>query len=478
MSMSSLEIGRKALQAQRYGLDVTSNNIANANTVGYSRRDAQFSQTSPLYQYGNFVGTGAVVKKMRSFREDFFDREIRNTINREAGLEADEKVLDRVETLLAEPTEENLNESVTKFFRAFDELALKPESIGLRENVIQVGKTVADKFNFISNEMLEARKEIQIDANSLINEANRLIKEVAQMNAAFSSNRNLTGDEQQTLIDEREVRLEELSKLFNIGVTTEDDNSVNVFINGANVITRTTPSELKLEQTIDENTGELAIKMTRFDHRGKELGVVNAGTGELGSLIYHYNVTLDDKDSTGEFSAAKRLNDFAVAIVKNVNEVSNQGYGLDDPDGAAPGRNFFELSHVGPAMKMSVSDDIWLKPRDLPLAGASREPGNSEIARAIARLADKEDFIDNDDYTEFYAGYIGKVGSQAREIKDTLANIMRVSEQLQSQREAMIGVNLNEEAVNLIKFQKAFEAASRIVNTTNEILQTVISLGT
>lgn len=477
MSFSTLEIGKKALLAQRFGLEVTSNNIANANTKGFSRRDAQFSQTSPLYEYGQFVGSGVLAQKLRSFREDFFDREIRNTINRESGLTTDEKILDRVETVIAEPSEENLNESVTKFFRSFDELALKPESVGIRESVIELGKTVADKFNYISQGMLEAKKETYIDASALINEANRLIDQIASLNAAFSSNRNMTGEEELSLIDEREVKLENLSKLFKVNVTKDPDGTANVFINGMDVVTKTKSTNLKLEETIDPDTEEWHLKLTRVDKKGNFLSNLDPVSGEMASMIYHYNVTLDDKDTSGNFSAARRLNDFAQAITDNVNKVLSQGYGLDDTDPAAPGRRMFEISNTGPAMQMKVSDDLWNRPRDLPLSGRPGEPGNSEIARRVARLADKDDFIDGDDYTEYYAAFLGKLGSYSREVKDNLLNISKINETLQNQRESMIGVNMDEEAINLVKFQKAFEAASRIVSVTNEMMGTVINMG-
>ena len=89
MSNLSLEIGKRALLANKLGLDVTSNNIANVNTEGYTRRDVTFSETDPLYNRNNYLGTGLEIDKFRSFREEFFDRELRNTASRKEGYALD-----------------------------------------------------------------------------------------------------------------------------------------------------------------------------------------------------------------------------------------------------------------------------------------------------------------------------------------------------------------------------------------------------
>jgi flagellar hook-associated protein 1 FlgK len=192
----------------------------------------------------------------------------------------------------------------------------------------------------------------------------------------------------------------------------------------------------------------------------------------------HYNVTLDDNESSEEFSAFKKLDDFANAIVKKVNQHSMEGYGLDDNAAASPGRAFFEPA-VGDATAttIEISEDIKGKPRDLPVSGAPGEPGNNDVARKIARITEDNAFLDSLTPQEFYSGFLGKIGTMGKEAKSGENTTRLVADQLTNQRESVIGVNLDEEAVNLIKYQKAFEASSRVINTTNEILATIVNLG-
>ncbi len=478
MSLASLEIGRKALLAQRMGLDITSNNIANVNTEGYSRRDARFAESAePVYQNGNYLGTGVLMSKLRTFREEFFDREVRSTLSRKSGLNQDDKILERIETILAEPTAENLNNSITDFFKAFDELALKPESVGLRENILEVGNTFVDKFNYMSRLMTDARTEVGNEIRNFTEKSNRLISEIASLNQSFSSGKSMAYEQSQTMIDKRELLLEELSEIANVNVTEGGDGTVNVFINGINVVTKHVATSLKVQENVSSE-GELTYRVTTVDKNGNALNNINPSSGRLSASLRHFNVTLDPRDSSNQFSAFTRLNDYATAIVENVNTLTNQGYGLDDVDEESPERNFFEIGDVtNSSFSIRLSPDLMNNPRNIPLSAAAGEPGNADIARGIARLADKLDFIGDETYYEYYAGFVGKVGSMRQDTFRLFDNASVVFEQLENQRESMIGVNLDEEAVNLVKFQQAFQAASRIVNTTNEILTTVINLG-
>ena len=196
------------------------------------------------------------------------------------------------------------------------------------------------------------------------------------------------------------------------------------------------------------------------------------------SLLKHYNVTLDDKDSSGGFSAARKLDEFAASIVSKVNSLSTTGYGLDDKGTVAPGRAFFTPT-VGnaTASNISISSDIKSDPRKIPASSASNTPGNNDVARKIAQLSSDSNFIDGMTPSEYYSNYLGKIGSMGSEALNGKNTTSLVGEQLTSQRDSIIGVNLDEEAINMIKFQRAFEASSRIITTTSDILTTIVNLG-
>lgn len=478
-SFSALELGKRALLAQRFGIDVTSNNIANVNTAGYSRRSATLSETSPHFQNGIFNGTGVVADNLRTFREEFFDKELRTTLSRRSTYENDELVFQRVEAILAEPSKYAIGDDVLDFLNYFEQIALNPEDVGLRDTLLGKAQTLAEKLNRTSFQLTEARAELATNINTNVRAANNLISEIADLNKNIANSKSVTQNEVQTYVDQRELKLEELSKLAGITVTYEDNGAANVFMNGISLITGSTPSTIQSNETINPATGERTITIQVFDSKSGQATALTPTNGEIASNMKHYNVTLDPNDTTvNGFSAFKQLDDFVDTMATKINSLTVGGYGLDDTDATAPGRTFFEpTAGKITAGNIKLSEDIIGNPRAIPLSSAVNEPGNAQVAQAIARISQESSFLNGQKPYEFYSTYIGKIGTISAEATSGKNNTTLVSEQLNNQRESIIGVNTDEEAVNLIRFQKAFEAASRIINTTNELLSTIVNLG-
>jgi|YNPMSStandDraft_1061717.scaffolds.fasta_scaffold00008_7 flagellar hook-associated protein 1 FlgK len=476
-SFSALEIGKRALLAQRFGIEVTSNNIANVNTAGYSRRSAVLSESSPVYRNGQFMGTGAVAEKLRTFREEFFDRELRSTISRHATFENDEKVFQRIEAVLAEPSELNILNDVTSFLSSFEELAIKPEDMGLRDNILSRAQTLVDKLNRTASQLTEARNELATEISLNINQINSLIAEVAELNKNIANSKTISQTEAQTYVDQRQLKLEELSKLAGVSVTFEQDGSANVFLNGINLITGSNYNTLRRVDLNNFASGEISIAVEIYD-KSKDLATrLNPQAGTLASNLKHFNETLDPNESQS-FSIFKQLDDFVDTLAQRINQLVVGGYGLKDTTSPPPGRLFFEPATGRiTAATIKISNDIKNSPENLPFSKTPGTPGNAEIALAIGRIAQDSKFLNGQRPYEFYSAFIGKIGSLSREATTGKDTTRLVSEQLSNQRESVIGVNTDEEAVNLIRFQKAFEAASRIVNVTNDLLSTVINLG-
>ncbi len=476
-SFSSLELGKRALLAQRFGIDVTSNNIANVNTKGYARRSAIISETTPNLQSGQFIGTGAMADKLRSFREDFFDREMRSTLSRRSSFENDELVFQRIEAILAEPSKYAIGEDVTNFLAAFEEIAMKPEDIGLRETLLGKAQTLVEKLNRTSHQLTEARNELGTNVNLDVSKANALIQEIAELNKNIANSKTVSQVESQTYVDQRELKLEELSELAGVTVTFETDGNANVFLNGMNIVTGQNFNTLRTQEAINSSTGERTLNIELFDKAKNLATPLSPQAGTIASNLKHYNTTLDANETTG-FSVFKQLDDFTNQLAQNINQLAATGYGLDDTTGNPAGRNFFDPV-VGKitAGNISLSADVKNKPRNIPFSSAPGEPGNAQIALAIGRIAQDTSFLNGQKPSEFYASFIGKLGSMSQEATNGKDTTRLVAEQLSNQRESVIGVNTDEEAVNLIKFQKAFEAASRIINTTNDLLSIVVNLG-
>lgn len=478
MGLRSLEIGKRALLAQKFGLDVTSNNIANVNTPGYSRRTAELSEASPTNVGGIPLGNGTDIAGLRNYRQEFYDREVRTNSSRLSTHDINVEFYQRIESILAEPSDLGLNEQVNNLFTAFDELAMQPESIGMREYVISQSVTLAERFNTTAKQLADTRRDALDKLNLNVSKANQIIREISSLNVDIANSKVSLSNEAQSMIDERQLKLEELSSLMDIKVTESENKSINVHSNGINLVTANTYSELKLNETVDQSTGERTIELQKVGSSNQGDIRVDVQAGEFAALLGQFNVMLDNLDTSGEFSVAAELDSFANALVQNVNEIAVNGYGLDDPAGPPPARAFFEPS-VGnaTAFTIAVSDELINNSRNLQISDAPNEPGNANIAIQIAKLAQDPDYLNGQSPSQYYSGFLGRLGNNAEDAIDGQNTTRLVTDQLENLRESEIGVNLDEEAVNLVKFQRAFEAASRVVNSVNEMLVTIVNLG-
>ncbi|MCB0701850.1 MAG: flagellar hook-associated protein FlgK [Ignavibacteriae bacterium] len=478
MGFSTLEIGKSALLAQRYGLEVVSNNISNANTEGYSRKRADLTSSTSKFEAGNFVGTGVIADQLKSFREEFFDKEIRNSITRNAGYEADQEILKRIEGVLGEPSETGLNNLISDFFISWDELASNPDKSAYRQKVISSARNMTDKFHQLAEGFEEARIDTLSKLNENVKEVNSLARRIAEINSRIADNHYSALEGDLNMADEREVLIEKLAEFGKMNVSQNEDGTVNVYMNGINLVTGKSINELKLVETTNGTTNERTVGVYTTDKQGNILNKINPGAGKLESQMKHYNETLDKDDTSGNFSIAKSINELAKEIAANVNMASVSGFGLNDTGATPPGRSFFvPYPADADALSIQVNTVILNDSDNIPLSSVAGESGNNQIGLQIASLADDINFINNRTPGEYYSDLLSKAGNMLNDSQTGLKNSTMVLDQMKNQRDTIIGVNLDEEAVNLIKFQRSFEAASRVVNMADEVLGTIVNLG-
>ncbi len=477
-TFSALETAKRGLMTQKFGIDVTSNNINNINTPGYSRRSAVITETTPTQTSNGFVGTGAIGDSLRTYREEFFDKEIRKSLARQSGYETDQVIFERVEAILAEPSSSGIGEVVQGFLATFEDVANNPQDPSIRDYVLEQGKSLVDRLHTTSDMLDASRNDVLRDLKSDTDSVNQLLQNVAELNKQSASSKASVSVEAQTFVDQRENALEALAKLTGANVTHEDNGQVNVFINGSNVVTGSVYAKLELQETVNSATGERTAIIAKSDSSGKSLGVITPPSGEMSVRLKAYNTLLDPNDSSQDYSAYSKINEYVDILAKKINSISVGGYGSNDTGNTPAGRPFFE-SPTGnfTANNIQINSEILNDSANIPLADAPGESGNNEIALKIARIANDKDFAKGITHTEFYSAILGRVGSLSSESLTGKKTMDLVVQQLESQRESLIGVDNDEEAVNLIKFQKAFEASSRVVNTSNEILATLINLG-
>jgi flagellar hook-associated protein 1 FlgK len=321
----------------------------------------------------------------------------------------------------------------------------------------------------------ELRSQVSEKITTSTDEVNRIIERITELNNKLTPLVSLGSDAGATIINERARAVEQLSALVGpVNATVDTKGLMSVSVNGASIISTVIGHKVQVSETTS-SSGERTLSMQVISRAsGDVISKFNPGAGEIASNLKHYNVTLDGSDSSGGFSIVKSLDELAGAIVNKVNTVAQTGYGLDDV--TAPNRNIFDPTGTT-AASIKLDAAVLNQPRNLPISIEAGTPGDNTIARQIAALADDPTFINAQTAQQFYANTLNRVATAGADAANGAKTTSLVNDQLNAQRESVIGVNLDEEALSLIRYQRAFEAAARIVNTTNELLGTLINLG-
>lgn len=231
---ATFNIGKRGLFAQQKAIDVTSHNIANANTEGYSRQRATLETTRPFAmpsmnnQIGpGQMGTGVDVSCIQRIRDGFMDYQVRKEKSTLSQYEARDKYLSQIESIFNEPSDSGLSNLIGKFFNAWDQLSKQSESSNARTVVAQQSAALADDLNHTYNQLMSVKSNAQESIKQAVFDLNGMLDRLNKLNQQIMSVK-VSGMEPNDLMDQRDLLLDQLSQKFNINVDADKFYSVNV----------------------------------------------------------------------------------------------------------------------------------------------------------------------------------------------------------------------------------------------------------
>ena len=451
-----LDIARRALSAQEAALSVTSHNIANVNTAGYSRQRAVMEAATPSSEPWGMVGTGVDVQTIEQIRDRYVDTEIRSEMQTLGRWQYKEQVFSEIESIYNEPSDTGLASVMNDFFDSWSELANDPQSSSTRERVRQTGEQLVNKFHNLNERLTDLQGNLNTELSQSVSEFNSMLQQVADLNEriVLSEAQGVVANDYR---DRRNYVLEQLSAMANVGISESQTGSVTLTIDGNILVERDTAYELGLH---DRSIGYAYVSDVVMGSSGQP---VNLTDGKLKGLLEMRDEIIPEH--------LQSLDDLANALVTEVNTLHSAGY---DQNGFN-GRNFFDANSSGArdiALDPSIVSDV-----ENIAASEDGSAGNGGTALAIASI-EEEDILDNGTVSaeEYFAAVIGTLGVQSQEATFMRENQELMVGQLQNQQDAVSGVSLDEEMTNLIKYQHAYQAAAQLVTTVDEMMQTLIDM--
>jgi len=438
-----IETAKKAINSSRAGMEVTSHNVSNVNTPGYTRQKIELTSTDVLSSKHGMINAGVRVSGIRQVRDEFIEGEIRRVFNLLGSYSVEKEFFSRIETLLNEPSEVGLGQLFENFFNSFDDLSKNPEDRATRVTVVQAGKALAQRFNDIFNGLVGIKKDIIASLDAKLKNINQIIEELGNLSRTAVNLYN-SGSEINDVRDKINQKLKELSNLADVVVSYDENGGVKVSIGGVTVVDR------NFTQTV-------ALKFV--DGQAKIISVkgeseVKLNSGEVFVLQNLFNELIPD--------VMQKFDDLAKNIIKKVNDCQKVGYALDGTTGI----DFFGGTGAG---SIQVNKIVLDDPAKIS-ASVNGDVGNNEVALAISSLRNETKILG------FYNSIVSDIGLRSRISSDNENLHRMILNQLESQRDAVSGVSIDEEMLNMIKFQKMFEASAKVIQTVNEMIDAVLSM--
>jgi flagellar hook-associated protein 1 FlgK len=450
---SLMGITRIAMSAYQTAIDTTARNIANVDNPAYSRRRADIgSMVSP--NAGRNAGVGnAGAEGIARIKEHFVQNQLWHKQQSLGKNTTDELVFTQIERTFGEPSESGLANVLTHFWNSWNDLANDPESSTARTIVKDRAVLLSRTFNQVSGDLHNLQREIGYDIDERITQINNLLEQIREINGYGGP--AMTYD----LLDSRDHAIDQLSKLVNINVSENSNHVVTVTTGGNVLVPLVTGDFINRLSTHVPQVSDLYRVDVSFEQGGSVAALTG---GELGSLLAVHNDYLPEYVHEVDLLAA--------SVAREVNALHATGYNLDNDTGT-----LFFKDNIEDAASMAVADAIVGDPNLIASSDAFDEAGNGKLAQAISDLQYAE-IAHSHKPSDFYSGLISSIGSRVQEAQFLRNNHELVIQSLENQRDSVSGVSIDEEMTNLVRYEQAYEAATRLVSVVDDLMQAVINL--
>jgi flagellar hook-associated protein 1 FlgK len=497
----TLTIGKQGLLTQARAIQVTSNNISNVNTPGYSRQRATLVPVAPTSQRGGVpLGGGVEIANVRRIVDLALDAQLQRERQGLAFDSAMETGLARLEAIFGEMEDTGITAALSQFFASLNDLASNPNETAMRNQVIQSATLLADLIRNADQRLFQ----LQVDANQriaqLTTEVNEITADIAELNRQIFQQEVGEAAEASSLRDRRAQLLSELGEKIDFTSFEREDGQIAIFVGGGFLLLDSEAAG-SLQVSTDQSQQPLSDP-TFFNifqnFQGSVAGPITSRItgGELGAAL-----ALRDSVVPGYRDA---LDEFAFTLANRVNSQHLAGYGLDDdtqrrlfvdPTQPADPQGPDFASVAGAASVIDVNSDIISDNRHLAAGATSlgaaqgAAAGDNVNALALAGLQTSVSAFfrvgdpvggpatgSQQTLGGFMDSLTGTLGAELQATQRALAQEELMVADLEERRGAISGVSIDEEVTNLIRFERAYQAAARVIQVADDLLQQLLSI--
>lgn len=469
---AALEIGRNGLNIYRVATDVTSENIANVNTPGYSRQRVLLESAPPTTTNGFPIGTGVRIAAVERYYDGLLQQQL---VNAETTLGYDttkSNVLQQVEPTFNDFANDGLGAAVSNYFGAWQDLTLNPGGYFERQAVLSRSQSLADNFHSISQTLTNTIASQDAALVPLTNSINDTLKNIAILNSQIKSTELVSGNANEAR-DQRDQLIRNLSSDIGIKFTENADGTTDIYVqNGA---TKNYLVQGALAGSLTTGGVPPATSVTINDVAGATVAVDALAATPLynapdGGRLWA-TLQLRDKIIPNYLT---QIDTLAKSITDAVNAVHTTGF---DPAGGGPGQNFFTPTGVVAGSAAAFGLAAGLTSSTIAASASATLPGDNTKALALAQLSGaKVTGAPATTFNSFYSSFVSTVGLDVKSSKTTVSQDEAFTKQLSALRESNSGVSLDEELTNLVKYQRSYQASAKLITTASDMMDIALAM--
>jgi flagellar hook-associated protein 1 FlgK len=399
------------------------------------------------------VGGGVTLDGLQSVRDELLNLQIQQQTSLQSSADNQSSSLSQIQTYFSSSSGNDISTELTAFSSSLAQLSASPSSTAAQQGVLSSGQNLANAFNSAASGLSSAQSTADSQVTETVSQINTLTQQIAQLNGQVAQ-LTASGQDGGTTEDQRDELVQQLSALTGVSITQSNDGETITTGNGTPLVIgsqsfslQTTAGANGFQQVLDSNGNNITSSLTG---------------GQLGGAIQIRDTTIPG------FTTA--LNTLASQFAASFNAAQAKGY---DSNGNA-GQDFFSVPSNSADAAAGISVAI-TDPSQIAISSDGSAGSNGNVANLSAALTNE--LPSGDTPANAYANLVFQVGSAASDASTQSTAIGQNLQALQTQQGAVSAVSVDEETTNLLRYQTAYDAAARIVNTIQQLSTVTLDLG-
>jgi flagellar hook-associated protein 1 FlgK len=534
-------LGASALNSLQRAISTTGNNIANANTDGYSRQEVEFASRTPNRIGGVTLGTGVEVSSIRRAYDQFLTQDVQARTSSSGYYSLYATTAEQIDNLMADPAT-SISSAMDQFFASMEAVANSPTSQPERQVMLSEAQTLATRFNYVDARLSELAENMNEQMSVFVVDINQYTQDIAQLNQQIARLERTPGGSPNDLLDQRDQAVESLAKLVRVETRTQEDGSINVFMSsGHRLVSQSGAETLRLSAAVQPDGpvrvyisapggsdteltesalgGELGaaldVSNNVIDRARRDIGLLALGLTDTFNTQHKLGDTLNQVAGSDFFTAitpvttASTLNSGTTtvsAVIDDATQLTGASYQIDYTDSAVTITNLAtNVSQdingttisldgltftVSPFSNQTDGDRFLVEPTgraasaitvalsdtsDIAAANSGGNVGDNRNLLSLIALRDANSLKGGTQSVyDIYNNAVAQVAVDTRSARANADTEQSLLQSVTDRRDGITGVNLEEEAANLIRYQQAYQAAAQIITTANDVFDTLL----